>query len=227
MRIHTESGIIAVVTDDLIIHVIDVDTRKVVREFKGHENRITCLDFSPDGRWIISASLDETIRTWDLPTGFLIDAFKVPDICTGVAVSPSGDFIATTHVNHLGIFLWSNKSLYSYVPLRPLEEKDVKELLLPTAAGDEEIKSDVDNESVVPDMEVDDWVQLDHSLITLSLLPKSRWQNLLNLDTIKVFQFNIGKEQTDRTSKSPRKGTILSRHSTRASPNLCPNQIHR
>jgi len=25
--------------------------------------------FSPDGRWLITASMDCTIRTWDLPSG--------------------------------------------------------------------------------------------------------------------------------------------------------------
>ena len=186
MCIHQEAGIIAVVTDNLKISVIDIDTHKLVREFKGHTNRITGISFSPDGRWIVSSSLDQTIRTWDLPTGFLIDAFRVPDICTSVSMSPSGDFIATTHVNQLGIFLWSNKSLYSYVPLRPLSEKDVKELMLPTAGGTETHDIEVD-ESVVPDMDIDDvWQPLDQNLITLSTQPKSKWQNLLNLDTIKV-----------------------------------------
>lgn len=62
--------------------------------------------FSPDGRWIVSTSLDTTIRTWDLPTGHLVDIFRVEDIPTSVTFSPTGDFLATSHVNNVGIFLW-------------------------------------------------------------------------------------------------------------------------
>ena len=183
---HAESGVFAIVTDNFNILVIDMDTRKIIRNFKGHDNRITSLTFSPDGRWIISASLDHTIRTWDLPSGFLIDVFKVPEICTGISMSPTSELLATTHENHLGIFLWSNKSLYSHVPLRRLEEKDISEILLPTARGETDSEPGQDLHCMVPEMDADEeWTPLNQNLITLSCMPKSKWQNLLNLETIK------------------------------------------
>jgi U3 small nucleolar RNA-associated protein 21 len=133
--------------------------------------------------------LDLTIRTWDLPTGYLIDAFKVPDICTSLQLSPVGDFLATTHVNHLGIFLWSNRAQYEHVPLMPLTEKDVHNVSLPTLGGlVEEINETYTNNDVMPEWKGEDWTQLDDELITLSSLPKSNWQNLLNLESIKVCQ---------------------------------------
>lgn len=38
------------------------------RKLDGHTNGITKLLASPDGRWLLSASKDRTIRTWDLNT---------------------------------------------------------------------------------------------------------------------------------------------------------------
>jgi WD40 repeat protein len=36
---------------------------------RGHEQRIGCVGFSPDGKRITSGSLDTTVRVWDAATG--------------------------------------------------------------------------------------------------------------------------------------------------------------
>lgn len=41
MRYHIDNDLLAVVCDDLGIRVIDIETKKIVREFWGHRNRIT------------------------------------------------------------------------------------------------------------------------------------------------------------------------------------------
>ena len=37
-----------------------------------------------------------------------------------LAFSPTSDFLVTTHVDDLGVYLWSNMTLYEHVALRPL-----------------------------------------------------------------------------------------------------------
>jgi len=54
----------------------------------------------------VSASLDATLRVWDLPSAALVDVMKLDAIATSVAFSPLGDFLATTHVDHVGVYLW-------------------------------------------------------------------------------------------------------------------------
>ena len=50
----------------------------------------------------------------------LIDCFLSESPATTLAFSPTADFLATAHVDDLGVYLWSNKTLFSHVSLRPL-----------------------------------------------------------------------------------------------------------
>lgn len=128
----------------------------------------------------------------------MIDCFLVESPATSIAFSPTGDVLASTHVDDLGIYLWSNKSLYSHVSLRPLPSDFTPSLLeLPTTRAPEETR---DEEKVGGEREgKEDGVEasthsdtsepptpLGKGLVTLSSLPKSRWYNLQHLDVIKV-----------------------------------------
>jgi WD40 repeat protein len=39
------------------------------RDFQGHANRIRCVAFSPDGRFLVSCSDDGSIRFWNWQSG--------------------------------------------------------------------------------------------------------------------------------------------------------------
>ncbi|KAF3828389.1 hypothetical protein GH733_005086, partial [Mirounga leonina] len=186
MLLHRDSGILGLALDDFTISVLDIETRKIVREFSGHQGQINDLAFSPDGRWLITASMDCSVRTWDLPSG-LIDSFLLDSAPLNVTMSPTGDFLATSHVDHLGIYLWSNISLYSVVSLRPLPTDYIPSVvMLPGTCQTQDVE--LSEETIEPSdemIEYDSPEQLNEQLVTLSLLPESRWKNLLNLDVIK------------------------------------------
>ncbi|XP_007486659.1 WD repeat-containing protein 36 isoform X2 [Monodelphis domestica] len=186
MLLHRESGILGIASDDFSLNVLDIETRKTVREFFGHQGKINDMAFSPDGRWLISGSMDCSIRIWDLPSGCLIDCFLVDSAPISLTMSPTGDFLATSHVDNLGIYLWSNISLYSLVSLRPLSADHVPTIvMLPgTCHIQEEFSEDIEgpNDEII---DYDSPEQLNEQLLTLSLLPESRWKNLLNLTVIK------------------------------------------
>ncbi|NXN32676.1 WDR36 protein, partial [Nycticryphes semicollaris] len=191
--LHRDSGILGIAFDDFSISVLDIETRRIVRTFSGHHGRINDMTFSPDGRWLITSSMDCTIKTWDLPSGCLIDCFLVDSAAVSLTMSPTGDFLASTHVDDLGIYLWSNRSLYSLVSLRPLPaDYEPSMVTCPSTCpvqGEYLFLKDVDvsgDEETCDEMiEYVSPEQLGEQLVTLSSLPESRWKNLLSLDVIK------------------------------------------
>lgn len=40
LTLHRDNGLLAVVCDDMVIRVIDIETRRIVREFGGFRSRI-------------------------------------------------------------------------------------------------------------------------------------------------------------------------------------------
>lgn len=65
---------------DTSIEIIDKSADDVVvRKFSGHDNLVISVNFSPDWRYLVSASLDKTVRVWDVASGKLASAPFVYD----------------------------------------------------------------------------------------------------------------------------------------------------
>ena len=190
MKYNAVSGLIAISCDDLCIRIIDIESYRIVRELWGCVGQVNDLCFSHDGRWIVACSMDSVTRVFDLATGQLIDAFRT-GTCTNVAFSSTGEFLATTHAGALGINIWTNKSLFSHVSARQIDaDSGVIDLTSsdqfePTSQFAVDQHDMAKDESPENANEKSDMDQLDASLLTLSLLPRSRWQTLLNLDAIR------------------------------------------
>ncbi len=206
---HRPSDLVALSCDDLSIRVVDTETRKLVRELWGCLGQISDFCFSNDGRWIIAASMDSVIRVWDLPTGHLINAVRVESPCTALAFSDTGEFLATAHADSVGINLWNNRALFTHVPTRLLREDEISPAIAATPSGEngqsvidaafDEGSDDELQETAFNDLAPSDQLSLD--MLTLSLVPKSRWQTLLHLDTIR--QRNKPKEPPKAPEKAP------------------------
>ncbi len=69
---HPTTCLVAVACDDGTIRLCDVEARTIVRRFRGHQDRITDLQFSQDCRWLLSSSMDSTLRVWDVPGMYYI-----------------------------------------------------------------------------------------------------------------------------------------------------------
>ncbi|KAE8411565.1 Utp21 specific WD40 associated putative domain-containing protein [Aspergillus pseudocaelatus] len=206
LRYNSTSELVAFSCDDLSIRVVDIETRKVVREFWGCVGQINDFTFSSDGRWIIAASMDSIIRVWDLPTGHLIDLFRVPSTCTALAMSSTGEFLATAHADGLGVSLWSNRSLFVPISTRNLDEADIADVGAPTISGETGVGAI--EAAFLEDYQPSDaegpmlsTEQLSRDMVTLSVVPKSKWQTMLHLDLIK--ERNKPKDPPKAPEKAP------------------------
>ena len=207
---HRPNDLVALSCDDLSIRVVDTETKKLVRELWGCLGQISDFCFSNDGRWIVATSMDSVIRVWDLPTGHLINAVRLESPCTALAFSDTGEFLATAHADSVGINIWNNRTLFTHVPTRLIQEGEVTPAIAPTlssesgqglidAAFDEDPSEEDDQDSPYNAIATTDQLSLD--MLTLSLVPKSRWQTLLHLDTIR--QRNKPKEPPKAPEKAP------------------------
>lgn len=210
MQMHRESSLLALILANMSIQILDVMTHKVIRKLTQiHCDKLTDLAFSQDARWLITASLDKTLKVWDVPSGTLIDVVTFATPVTSVTMSPTSDFLATTHQDDLGIYLWSNKSLYGHLNLKPLTTEDKPILIrMPTVykSDSDDLCAELTEMDIDDDKEEDTVVQLwsksqIDDLVTLSGLPPARWQNLHNLDVIKAR--NKPKEAVQKPKNAP------------------------
>ncbi len=73
--------------------------------FRGHTRRIECIEFSPDGTRLASASGDGTVRVWDVATGTELRAFA-PKLgpLHWVTFAPDGLTLAfSSQKGHIGL----------------------------------------------------------------------------------------------------------------------------
>ena len=68
----------------------DIESRKELQQFGGHEDRVLGVQFSPDGKQAVSSCVgDPFVRLWDLESGTEIRRFTGhTDGVTSLAFSP-------------------------------------------------------------------------------------------------------------------------------------------
>ncbi|RLO01822.1 hypothetical protein DYB28_010203, partial [Aphanomyces astaci] len=198
IELHKESGLVAVACDDFVVRVVDLSTKKVVRQLRGHVHQITDVTFSPDARWLVTSAADGSLRVWDLPTGKCIDFVKFKHAVTSLSMSPTGEFIATAHTGQVGIYLWANRSYFENVFVDK-EPTDAIAMGMPVPLSEEEMPLDVHVETAAAEEDrvghqtsscgasdlFESPIGTSTGLVTLSTAPKAMWQSLFQLELIK------------------------------------------
>ncbi|XP_077238613.1 transducin family protein / WD-40 repeat family protein [Tasmannia lanceolata] len=193
---HRTNGLLAIATDDMVLRLFDVVAQRMVRKFEGHTDRITDLCFSEDGKWLLSSSMDGSLRIWDIILARQIDAIHVDVSITALSLSPNMDILATSHVDQNGVYLWVNQAMFSGSSNVDLyaSGKEVFGVKMPTISSKEgsELEDEESHRPMGHQLQTEDNNSAPYfshqipDLVTLSLLPKSQWQSLVNLDIIKV-----------------------------------------
>lgn len=220
-----DSDLAAIALADFTVLMFDCSNLTTVRRFGAgskqirHSGPINDLGFSPDGRTLYSASLDGTIRVWDVPTNSCVDWLSFSSPPTSLTVSPTGEFLATTHTGKLGLSLWSDRSFYQTIHIDGSKPLDVPASMDDPAPLAEVEREDDNHDNAMKrvlakaekkdDVQVEPDVQNsnDHvnpkqrGLITMSGLPPAHWKNLFHLDLVK--QRNKPKEPPKKPPSAP------------------------
>ncbi|KAG9872704.1 U3 small nucleolar RNA-associated protein, partial [Aureobasidium melanogenum] len=173
LRLHRGSELAAFTCTDGCIRVVDVTTFKLIRELRmSRSSQSKAFDFadfgfSNDGRWVMGAT-SSFVCAWDLPTGHLIDVFKLPSTCNAISFSPTGEHLATASEEHVGVDVWSNKTMFTHVPTRHINEAELSTILAseaqaPTVSGEGSINV-IGTLANAPDAESDDEDYVDADL---------------------------------------------------------------
>jgi len=90
------SGKLAVAAVGNRIHLWDIDSGQLIRSLSGHGGGTTAVDFSRDGRLVVSAGYDNTVRLWNVDTGELLETYTGHrDWAFDVKFSPDGQHVAS------------------------------------------------------------------------------------------------------------------------------------
>ncbi|KAI3643788.1 hypothetical protein MP228_009952 [Amoeboaphelidium protococcarum] len=205
---HKSSNFIAVSCEDQTIYLLEAENLSIVRKFQ-LQSKITSMTMSKDGRWLIASDKSGMVLTFDIPSGHLVDVFKCRDMVTSLSLSPTGDFLATTHSGQLGVYLWANKMQFSNVVLSKVDLPEAAlsgKISVSQLPGEDSSNAD-DNDSL--DEHFSDSVgfvyhaadQISQDMMTLSIQPKAKWSSLLSLDLIK--KRNKPKEVPNAPEQAP------------------------
>ena len=202
----THTGFIAVASQDRIVRVYDISTYKISRRFSGHSREISDMAFSPDGRRLLTSSLDSTLRVWDMPTGRCLSWLSFDAPVLSMAMSHSGEFLSLTQVGKEGIFMYVDRSLYETVHFwkEPTSPVSVADSMALADQDREQLEDDLDEnegESEKENMEMDilptqaqvetgaekeSKGQRGTGLITMAAVARAYWTSLFNLEAIKA-----------------------------------------
>ena len=58
LRFATTSG-------DQTVKIWDLETRENLQTFKGHKHEVWCVDYSPDGEYLVTGAKDDEILIWE------------------------------------------------------------------------------------------------------------------------------------------------------------------
>ncbi|KAF8055387.1 WDR36 [Scenedesmus sp. PABB004] len=112
LALHAGSGLAAVALDDHRLVLVDIEACRVVRRFAGHTDRVTDLAISADCRWLLTSSMDASLRVWDIPASQCLQVMHMGSPVTSLSLAAAGDLLAAAHAGKRGVFLYSNQVMF-------------------------------------------------------------------------------------------------------------------
>jgi WD40 repeat protein len=91
-------------TGSLTVKIWDAGSGQLLSTLPRQARRVTSLEFSPKGNYLVSVGDDKGVKVWDASTGQEIGTILTKEMVWGLAFSPDGARLATTHLNNAKIW---------------------------------------------------------------------------------------------------------------------------
>jgi WD40 repeat protein len=120
IAISPDGKIAAVTYDDGIVRMLEVTIGKLVSTILRHEDKVTSVLFSPDGKKLISASFDGTVRFWNIQTSQELSTIRHDAAVIGIATTPDGTKLLTRTIDN-SLRTWdlaSGELIYEFVMVK-------------------------------------------------------------------------------------------------------------
>jgi serine/threonine protein kinase len=75
-----------------------------------HRSTVNAIDFSPDGKFLASASEDKTVKIWDLHTDKEVRTWREPNSVLSAVISPDGQSLAFASGDTVKLWQWKTES---------------------------------------------------------------------------------------------------------------------
>jgi WD40 repeat protein len=99
LAFHPHGQFLAAATLGQAVRVFDFAQGRLVQELIGHLDAVTCLAYSPDGRWLATGGDDRCVRLWDARTGLQEGSQELDTQIKALAFTPDGRHVVTGNAN--------------------------------------------------------------------------------------------------------------------------------
>ncbi len=107
MRLNADASLFAYQTPAHEVVVREVVSGRVRHTLRGHTKPVTAFLFTPDGRRVVTSSLDHTARVWDTETGAELITYRDHGHAVGLfGDHTSGHLIATNDMDGYFVRVW-------------------------------------------------------------------------------------------------------------------------
>lgn len=111
LAIHSGWGELAAAYSDGYIRILDADTLELKQEIAAHQNSVFTVQYSADGRYLLSGSRDAHLKAWSVADGYKLAESIVAHMYTinHLSYSPSGKLFASCSMDK-SVKLWDASS---------------------------------------------------------------------------------------------------------------------
>lgn len=111
LALHPDNDMLAIGIWDGTVYLWDAITNQAVMILTGHSDVVSDVEWSLDGSFLVSTSVDGSIKFWDTESGFLIDEIVQSERLYTISLSPDSTQIAYGGENMSGNIITLPRSL--------------------------------------------------------------------------------------------------------------------